>query len=144
MSSEIKEWAVVIVFLLCFPIFTVSEALWLVRRTQASFSRSLLYSFATNLFACLAGFFVSFIILGVILAMAWDGSLENVPAGGFTIWAALIVAVCFPLVLLIFSKRLANLLFKLPLSRPWLFSILASLLFYIAILGFPIAMIVLI
>lgn len=144
MSSEIKEWAVVIVFLLCFPIFTIIEALWLSRRTQASLSRSLFYSFSTNLFASLAGFFVSFIILGVILAMAWDGSLERVPAGDALAWTALIVAGCLPLLLLIFSKRLANLIFKLPLARPWLFSILASLVFYVAILGFPTAMIFLI
>jgi hypothetical protein len=144
MSSEIKEWAVVIVFLLCFPIFTIIEALWLFRRTHASFARSVFYSFSTNLFASLAGFFVSFIILGVILAMAWDGSLERVPAGDVSVWAALIFAACFPLLILILSKRLANLIFKLPLARPWIFSIVASLLFFASIVGFPIAMIFLI
>jgi len=144
MSSDAKEWAVVIVFLLCFPVFTSIEALWLSRRTKASYFRSLLYSSLTNLLASIVGFLVSFIILGVILAMAWDGSLQRVPAGDVSIWTAIIVAALLPYLLLVLSKRVAELLFKLPLPRPWLFSVLASLVFYIGVLGFPTAMIFLI
>ena len=137
MSSEIKEWAVVIVFLLCFPIFTVIEALWLAHRTKVSFWISLLYSLSTNLFACIPGFFISFVIFGVMLMLAWDGTPQRVPVSDASMWVGTIAAVFAPLVLLILLKRLAILIFKLLLSRPWLYSVLASLVFYIAIVGLP-------
>jgi hypothetical protein len=137
MFSVGKDWAVVIVFLLAIPVATVLEAFWISRRTGASIARSLFYSFTTNLFSTVIGFFVTFIIFGIILAMAWDGSIERVPASEVSLWFALITAVTFPLVLLIIAKRVGGATFHLPLNRPWIFSIISSLLYYAVILGFP-------
>jgi hypothetical protein len=69
--------------------------------------------------------------------MAWDGSIERVPASEVSLWFALITAVTFPLVLLIIAKRVGRATFHLPLNRPWIFSIISSLLYYAVILGFP-------
>jgi hypothetical protein len=137
MSSVAKEWAVVIVFLLAVPIAALLEAGWVSRNASFSMIRSLLFSFSTDLVATVFGFFVTFIIFGVILAMAWDGSLQNVPARDVSIWVAIVLALAFPLVLLIIAKRLGRAAFHLPLNRPWIFSIIASVLFYFTVLGLP-------
>lgn len=137
MSSVAKEWAVVIVFLLAIPVVAVFEAAWLSRNAGISMIRSLLFSFSTDLVATVLGFFVTFVIFGVILAMAWDGSLERVPAGNISIWVAIILAVIFPLVLLIVAKRVGTAAFRLPLKRPWTLSAVASVLFYFAVIGLP-------
>lgn len=127
-----------LLFFLCFFGITIAEAFWIASRNDLPFGRTFLFSFSTNIFTVCIGFFVSFVIFGIILALAWDGSLEKVPGGDFTIWTAVTVAALFPVVLLIISKRVAAALFKLRLARPWPFSILSSLAFFLVTLGLPV------
>lgn len=137
MSGNTKEWLVVIIFFLCVFGATLVEAFWLSRKNTASFSRALTFSILSNTITVTAGFFVSFVIFGVILAMAWDGSLEKVPAGDFTVWTAVVIGALFPVLLLALAKRLLASVFKLALARPSVYSTASALLFFFIIIGVP-------
>lgn len=137
MSATSKEWLVVLVFFLSIFSVTAVEAIWLSRKNIASLSIALSFSILSNTITITVGFFVSLVIFGVILAMAWDGSLQNVPAGDFTIWSAVVVATLFPVLLLALAKRLLSSVFKLDLSRRWMYSTASSLIFFFIIIGVP-------
>jgi hypothetical protein len=138
MSGVTKEWLALLIFLLCFVLFTIGEAIWLNRKGWAGFGKGLAFSLATNFFSFVIGFFVVFVILGVILAMAWDGSIEKIPAQNFTLWAALIFAGLFPLILLTLAKRLLLALFKMQGGKlAWLFSIVSSIFILLVPIALP-------
>lgn len=140
MSGVAKEWLVVIIFFAAFFALTIAEAAWLNKKSGSGLPRAFATALLPNLFAITVGFFVSFMIFAVILAMAWDGSLQTVPGNDATIWAAVIAAILFPLVILTFAKRVALRLSKLVgISGPWVYSFAASLIFLLVVVGLPIA-----
>lgn len=139
MSGSAKEWLIVLVFFLAFFAFTFAETYWLNKRTSAGFTRTLLFSFASNILCITVGFFVSFIIIGVILAMAWGDSLQNAGVGDKTIWTALITAMIFPTLFLTVVKRIFIKLMKFEFSAAWIYSLVASLLFILTVFGSSIA-----
>ncbi len=139
MSIVTKEWIAVLIFVLCFLGYSVGEAVWLKRKGWASLGRSLAFAAATNFFGYAIGFFVLFVVFGVVLAMAWDGSLNQFPLNDYGIAVVLILAVLFVPVLLALSKRLLLKLFKLQTGKSaWLFSILSAILILIFSIGLPI------
>ena len=138
MSSNTKEWITVAVFFIGFFAFTFGEMYWLSRGDTAKRGRFFAFAFVSNIFSVSVGFFVSFIIFGVLMAMAWDGSLETIPSGDGGIWAAVAVAAIFPVLLLTLAKRLLFRGLKLTdVPRPWLYSIAASILFFLVVIGLP-------
>jgi magnesium-transporting ATPase (P-type) len=140
MSSSAKEWLIVAAFFVGFFAFTAAETWWLGRRTTHGVGRAFSFAFATNIFTASVGFCVSFVIFGVIMAMAWDGSLTSVPGGDSTIWVAVVVGGLAPLTILVLAKRLMIKLLKLTdLARPWAYAGVASLLFFLSIFLLPFA-----
>lgn len=138
MSSNTKEWLTVAVFFIGFFAFTIGETYWLSRIDPAKRGRFFAFAFVSNIFSVSVGFFVSFVIFGVLMALAWDGSLEKVSGGDAGIWAAVAVAAIFPVLLLTLAKRLLFRGLKLTdVPRPWLYSISASLLFFVVVIGLP-------
>ena len=136
MSGSAKQLLVVVIFFVAFFGFTIAEAAWVNRRSAFGFGRSFFLAFSSNILCVTVGFSVTFIIIGVILAMAWDGSLEQVPAGGFSIWAAIITSVLFPVVLLAIAKRVLLKILKLDAQIPnWPYSVIATLLFFFTVIG---------
>lgn len=145
MAPITREWFAVILFVVCFVGLTFGEAAWLGRKKWAPFGRSLAFSLATNLFGFCIGLFISFVILGVILAMTSDGSIDHVPARDGTLWTAMLAAVFITPVLLVLAKRLLLWLLKMRTGlAAWMFSFAASVLIFIATLGLPVVILYLV
>src|SRR5688500_9177672 len=113
MSGSAREWLIVVAFFAGFLVFTIGESLWLSKRIAGGFPRAILFSFSSNLLSVIIGFFVAAAIVGVILAMAWDGSLQTVPGNDAGTIGALVFAAIFPAVFLVLLKRLFLHLLKL-------------------------------
>src|SRR5689334_16545100 len=106
MSNETKEWIAVAISLLFYVAVFVIEVFWLIRYKWGTAGKSIAFVMVSNLLSFIVGGFVSFVILGVMLAMAWDGSINKISGGDFTLWVALIVAFAFPPLTLILTKRI--------------------------------------
>jgi len=138
-SANGKEWLAVLIFFSSFIFFTLGETVWLERKGWSKIGKSLAFAFITNIFSFGFGFFVIFLVFGVVMAMAWDGSLQKIPAQNYTVGAALIAASLFPFILLALAKRLLLLLFKMSRGKAaWLFSFVSSFLVLAASVCFPI------
>lgn len=139
MSSRATEWIAVIIFFAGFFAFTIGESYWLSRRNSSAIGRFFVFSFVSNIFSVSIGFFASFVVFGVLLALAWDGSIQQLPTGELAVWMAVCVAALFPPLLLILAKRLLFRLLKLTeISRPWLYSVLASVAFFVVVPSLPV------
>ena len=139
MSGAAKEWLIVLIFFAAFFAYTFAEAAWINKRTAATYGRSLFFTFTTNLIVITVGFVISFVTLGVILAMAWDGSLQNVGLGDTTIWTALAIALLFPVLLLFAVKRIFIAVMKFEGISSWRYSAISSVLFFLAVYTPPFA-----
>ncbi|PYS99381.1 MAG: hypothetical protein DMF63_12250 [Acidobacteria bacterium] len=130
MTGISKDWLVVIAFFIGFFVFTTAETIWINRRTDSGFPRSLFVAFGSNVFAITIGYFGSFLIMGVILALVWDESIDQVPAKNTFLWTAVSAAILFPILLLGFVKRLLVKIARIErIERPRLYAFLAAFLF---------------
>lgn len=139
MSANTLEWLVVAIFFACFFAYTFLETGWLNKKNGIPFGRALAFSFATNILCISVGFFISFIIFGVLLALAWDGTLGQVDGNDWRIWAASLTGPFAPLLLLIVAKRV-GLRFIGPndLGLPWLYSAASSVIFLLFVVSVPV------
>jgi hypothetical protein len=136
MSGNAKEWLIVLAFFIGFVVFTFVEAIWVSKRPTVALPKALLFAFTSNLLSLIIGFFVSFVIVGVILAMAWDGSLAKVPGNDASIITALVIAAVFPWGVLVLAKRVLIRLMKLSgIPSPFIYSLIASALFFLFTIG---------
>lgn len=139
MSGAAKEWTVVLIFLCAVFGLTIFEAFLINRKGWAGFGRALGFSVLTNFIGFAVGFFVMFVVFGVVLAMAWDGSLERFPLHDYGVGAFLGFGVLFFPLFLMLCKRLFLKLFKIQNGRAaWLFSLGAALSIFIISLGLPV------
>jgi hypothetical protein len=139
MSSVTKEWLIVIAFFLFAWGLTFAETLWLNKKNWTSFGKAFAFAAATNVIGFFVGFFVIFVVFGVILAMAWDGSLENMPLGDAGIIAAMVFGVLFFPIFLALCKRLFLKILKIQTGKAaWAFSFASSFLIVFLSLGVPI------
>ncbi len=128
-----KDRLVVIAFFVGFFAFTTAETMWLNRRTDAGFPRSVFVASSSNVFAITVGYFVSFLIIGVIFAVVWDQSIDQISAPNAFLWTAITAAVLFPVLVAAVIKRLLIKAAKLDrIERPWLYSLLAAFLFNVS------------
>ena len=138
MSSVTREWLGVFLFVFCFLGLTFAEGVWLSRSSWMTFGRGLLFAAGTNILGFCIGLFTSFVILGIILAMAWDGSLNEVSGHDSTLWFAMVSAILITPVLLIVLKRLLLWFLKVRSgSTAWLYSFAVSVLIFVLMLGLP-------
>lgn len=122
--------------------FSLLEGGWLSRKSHGPFGKAFAFAFATNTFAISIGFFVSFVILAVIMMLAFGGELQKLSGHDGPIWVAVIVAFLFPVVLLILAKRLGLRIFKMnSVTSPWIFSSLAAVIFLILVTLLPVGFI---
>lgn len=134
MTGVSKDWLVVLAFFVAFFAFTAAETMWINRRTSDAFPRSLFVAFGSNIFAVTVGYFVSFLIMGVVFAVVWDESIDSIPAPNAFLWIAISAAALFPILLLGLMKRLLVRAAKLEqIDRPWLYSFLAAFLFNLSV-----------
>ena len=138
MSPFAREWLVVVLFIISFAGLSAGEALWLTRARWTTLGKALAFSFTTNFFGFCIGLFTSFVILSIILAMAWDGSLNEVPGHDSALWSAMIIALLITPVLLIVIKRLLLWFTRIRTGlSAWLFSFSVSILIFVTTLGLP-------
>jgi hypothetical protein len=138
MSPVSREWLAVVLFLVSFGGLSATEALWIRRARWTTLGKAAIFSLGTNFFGFCVGLFTSFVILSIILAMAWDGSIHDVPGHDTTLWAAMIAALFITPVLLVIIKRLLLWFLKWRTGIPaWIFSFAASILIFFVSLGLP-------
>jgi hypothetical protein len=138
MSSSASEWIVVVLFFAGFIAFTVAETAWLKKRANIPTRIATAFSVITNFLCITFGFFISFAIFAIILAMAWDGSLQDVRSGDGGIWTAVTVAFLIPFVLLFVTKRLLLKLFQMKtVKNAWGYAVSSSLVFFLCVLALP-------
>ncbi len=130
MSSVTIEWITTGVFVLCFIAAIIAETLWLIRKSWAPAPKAVAYVMLTDSLSLCIGFFVPFVVLGTILAVAWGGGLSDAGAGtNAALWAAIIFAFVFPFIFLFLTKRAFLALFKVRSGREaWMYSIAATVL----------------
>jgi len=139
MSGVAKEWAVVLIFLLVAVGLTIFEAVLINRKGWTDFGKSLAFSVVTNLLGFTVGSFVVFVVLAVVLAMAWDGSLERFPLKDYGIGATLILGFLFFPLFLLLCKRLFLRIFHIQAGKTaWVFSTASSFVIFIISYGLPI------
>lgn len=138
MSATTIEWLVVGIFFVCLFAISLAEGGWLNKFNQVPFGKAFAYAFATNTFAITIGFFVSFVIMAVIMMLAFGGSLQGLSDYDWRLITAILVAFLFPIVLLILAKRLALSIFKMrSVTSPWLYSSAASVVFLVLVIAIP-------
>jgi hypothetical protein len=140
MSGNTKEWIAVILFVVCFVLFTVGEGMWIGWRKWASYGKAVAFSLATNLFGFFVGLLVSIVILSVILAIAWDGSIDQIPGRDATLWVTMIAGILITPILLLLSKRILLWFLKMQTGlAAWIFSFVASIFVFLLTMGLPAA-----
>ncbi len=139
MSANTVQWLVVAIFFICFFIFTIVETSWLNKKNGVPYGKAFTFSFATNIFCVTIGFFVSFIIFGILLALAWDDTLNQLSGNDWRIWTAALIGAFFPLIVLMLAKRLGLRLGKIgSVGRPWLYSAVSSVIFLLFVFSVPV------
>lgn len=137
MSGSIKEWLVFFVFIFLAIGLTLAEAIWLNKKGWTNFGKAFALAVATNVIGFFVGFFVIFVVFGVILAMAWDGSLEKIGDAG--IIAAMLFGFLFFPIFLALCKRLFLKILKIQTGKSaWLFSFASAFLIVFLSLGAPV------
>jgi hypothetical protein len=130
---------IVAIFFACLFGFSFAEAAWLNKKNLIQYGKAFAFSFTTNIFSITIGFFFSLLIFFVLLALAWDGTLNQISGNDWRIWGAVVVALLLPVVLLILVKRLGLRLFKMgSVGSPWLFSAAASVIFMLFATSIPV------
>jgi len=139
MSGVAREWTVVWIFFVAVFGLTILEAFLISRKGWTGFGKSLAFSALTNFIGFAVGFLVLFVVFGVVLAMAWDGSLERFPLKDYGIGATLVFGVLFFPLFLMLCKRLFLQIFKIQAGKPaWLFSLASSLVIFVISYGLPV------
>lgn len=129
MSEVTREWLTTGVFIVCFIIAIVLEVFWLIRKGWATPPKSVAFVMLSDTLSLCIGFFVPFVIIGTIIALAWSGGLTDVKGGDATLWAAISFAFLFPPLFLFFTKRVFLALFKIRSGREaWLYSLVVAFL----------------
>ena len=138
MSSSASEWIVVVLFFAGFIAFTMGETVWLNKKANLAVRTATAFAAITNFLCITVGFFISFAIFAVILAKAWDGSLQNIRGGDASIWTAVTTALLAPFMLLLLTKRLLLKLFRVAtIMNPWGYAVASSLVFFLCVLALP-------
>lgn len=139
MSSITKEEIIFFSFFVLVAGVTVCEAVWLKRAGRSSFGNALGFSVLTNFLGFAVGFFVLFVIVGVMMAMAWDGSIYNFPLKDYGIATTLGFAFLFTPAWLTLCKRFFSSILKIQTGKSaWLYAIASSVLTLTVSVGAPI------
>lgn len=142
MSATTLEWLVVGIFFACLFAISLAEGGWLAKFNKVPFGKAFAFAFSTNTFAITIGFFVSFVIMAVIMMLAFGGSLQGLSDYDWRLITAVLAALLFPIVLLILAKRLALRIFKMEsVTSPWIYSSAASVVFLVLVMAVPTAFI---
>jgi len=137
MSDESQQWLFVFLFFLGFFAFTIGESFWLNKKKDVALGRAFGFSFASNIFTITVGFFLSSVTFVALLAVSRDDSLQVTP-DAVTVATTFVVSFLVPVAVLILVKWLLLKFFKIAsVGRPFVYSLLASIGFFISVLILP-------
>jgi hypothetical protein len=137
MSGVSQDWIFVAVFFGAFAAVTAGEIYWLASKLQVPPRKALTTVFLSNFATITLGFFVTFIIFGILLAVAWDENTE-MAGGNAGTWVAFIAALSFPFLLMAAIRRLLIGGLKIEqISRPLPYAIISTIIFFAIVCGLP-------
>ncbi|MBL8124381.1 MAG: hypothetical protein JNJ39_09775 [Blastocatellia bacterium] len=143
MSGSAKEWLFVALFFAMFFASSIAEMIWLIRKTKIDIRRTLIVVLLPNFLTITLGFLGTFVVFGILLAVAWDEN-THMPGGDAATWAVFLLGILFPLFLLVALKavlikvmRFATL--NAGFKGPFRYSFISSLLFFLSVVGIPAA-----
>ena len=137
MSGVSQDWIFVAVFFGAFIAVTAGEVYWLAGKLQVPVKKALTAVFLPNFATITLGFFVTFIIFGILFAVAWDEN-THMPGGEAGMWIALAIAFGFPFLLMASIRRLLIAGMRIEqISRPLPYAIISTIIFFAAVCGLP-------
>ena len=117
----------------------VAEAAWLQRKGWATWARSLIFSWLSNLLGLGVACLLLFVWALVSLALTWGDSKERLPFKGNEVGGLLVLVVLLALILLALIKRVLLRLLKMRQGgRAWSFAFFSSLIFWLLAIGLSI------
>jgi hypothetical protein len=137
MSTEPRQLLFVILFFVGFFAFTIAEAYWLHRKKGITPGRAFGFSFASNIFAITVGLFLSSATFVALVSMSRGDSLQVTP-GAATVAITSVISFLVAVAVLVLAKWLLLKFLKIAsVERPLVYSILASIGFFLSVLFLP-------
>ena len=134
MTGVSQDSIFVAVFFGAFLLVTAGEIYWLTSKLQVPVKKALTVVLLSNFGTITLGFFVTFVIFGLLLAL----TAENAGVGGTGTWLAFIAALAFPFLLMAGVRRLLIGGMRIEqVARPLPYVLLSSLIFFAAVFGIP-------
>lgn len=135
MTGASQDWIFIAAFFGAFAAVTAGEVFWLIRKLDVPAKKALIAVLLPNFLTITLGFFVSFIIFGILLAMTASDNTELL-IGGAPMWPAFIAALAFPLILMVLARRiLIGGLRVEQIESPLTYSIISTLIFSAFVFG---------
>lgn len=110
--------------------YGVVENIWVRRISNTNRPRALLFTLITNLLGWCIGFGLFFVFVGVTFALAWDGTMQNLPLQGNEVFVFLVLLIILVPGTLMLIKRVGLAFFTVTNRTAWKFSLLSSVLFW--------------
>lgn len=129
MSETTVEWIALVLFLLLFVAATAAEIWWLVKKRWATSGRAIAYVLVSDLVGFGIGGLICFVIFFVMfmLVMGPAGRGGNTPEPVY--WLLVAVAIILPIGVLIITKALTLMIFKIRSGKAaWVHSLIISIL----------------
>ena len=137
MSGVSQDWIFVAVFFGAFVACTIGEVYWLAGKLQVPLKKALIAVFLPNFVTITLGFFVTFVVFAILFAVAWDENTQ-MPGGEAGMWIALIIAFGFPFLLMAALRRLLIGGMRIEqVSRPLLYALISTIIFFAVVCGLP-------
>ena len=138
MSEIIVEWIAFLLFLVLFIGVVIAEVLWLAKKGWTTSGRAAGYVLATDLLGLGIGAFIVFVIVMIMFMMVMGPAGRGGTAPEYAYWVTTGIAVIFPPIIPVITKRLFLLIFKIASGRSaWIYSIASSFLILVVILAPP-------
>ncbi len=135
MTGVSQDGIFVAVFFGAFFLVTAGEIYWLTSKLQVPMKKALTTVLLSNFGTITLGFFVTFVIFGLLLAFT---SAENAGVGTAGTWLAFVASLAFPFLLMASVRRLLIGGQRVEqIERPLQYAILSTLIFFAAVFGIP-------
>ncbi|MEP6788685.1 MAG: hypothetical protein ABJB40_09655 [Acidobacteriota bacterium] len=138
MSEIFVEWIAVLLFLALLVGVVIGEILWLTKKGWATSGRAAGYVLSTDVLGLGIGSLIVFVIALIMFMMVMGPAGRGGTAPEYAYWITTGIAVIFPPIVLVITKRLFLLMFKVASgSSAWMYSILSSFLILVVVLVPP-------
>jgi hypothetical protein len=134
MTGVSQDSIFVAVFFGAFLAVTAGEIYWLTSKLQVPMKKALTIVLLSNFGTITLGFFVTFVIFGLLLAV----TTENTGVVTAGTWLAFVAALGFPFLLMAGVRRLLIGGLRIEqIARPLPYAFLSTLLFFAVVFGIP-------